>query len=54
MAETDSFSPIQTSEPTIKTGDPFYSESNLERLRKIAAEIDSGKSVLREHQLIEG
>ena len=33
--------------------DPFYSESNMRHLSKIVSEIDSGKAVLQEHDLIE-
>ena len=33
------------------TAEPFYSESNMARLRKIAADIESGKTVLKEHEL---
>jgi len=33
--------------------DPFYSESNMQHLSKIVSEIDSGKAVLQEHDLIE-
>ena len=33
--------------------DPFYSENNLSYLKKVVAEIESGKVVLAEHNLIE-
>ena len=33
--------------------DPFYSESNMKYLRRIVADIESGKAVLQEHELIE-
>ncbi|HCC36160.1 MAG TPA: type II toxin-antitoxin system antitoxin, RelB/DinJ family [Treponema sp.] len=33
--------------------DPFYSPANLERLRKAAADIESGKAKFTEHELIE-
>lgn len=33
--------------------DPFYSESNMNYLKKVISEIDSGKAKLREHELIE-
>ena len=33
--------------------DPFYSESNMNYLKKVINEIDSGKAKLREHELIE-
>lgn len=34
--------------------DPFYSEENMEYLKKVISEIDSGKAKLVEHDLIEG
>lgn len=34
--------------------DPFFSASNLEYLSRVTAEIDSGKSLPVEHELIEG
>ncbi len=33
--------------------DPFYSEANMNRLRKAVADVESGKSILTEHELIE-
>ena len=33
--------------------DPFYSESNMTYLKKIIDDIESGKAVLTEHELIE-
>jgi len=33
--------------------DPFYSDANMERLRKAIADIKSGKAKLTEHELIE-
>ena len=33
--------------------DPFYSESNMNYLKKVISEIDSGKAELHEHELIE-
>ena len=33
--------------------DPFYSEANMAYLKKVMSEIDSGKSALAEHELIE-
>lgn len=33
--------------------DPFYSEANMNYLRKKIADIESGKAVLVEHELIE-
>ena len=33
--------------------DPFYSESNVSYLKKVVEDIESGKAVLAEHELIE-
>lgn len=33
--------------------DPFYSESNITYLKKVIDDIESGKAVLAEHELIE-
>ena len=33
--------------------DPFYSDANMNYLKKVISEIDSGKSKLQEHELIE-
>ncbi len=33
--------------------DPFYSESNIKYLEQVIADIESGKSKLKEHKLIE-
>ena len=35
------------------TADPFYSESNMKYLRRVIAEIESGRAKLTEHELIE-
>ena len=35
------------------SADPFYSESNMNYLEKITADIDSGRAKLVEHDLIE-
>lgn len=35
------------------SADPFYSESNMNHLRSIISDINSGKAVLAEHDLIE-
>ena len=32
--------------------DPFYSESNMSYLKRVVADIESGKAVLTEHDLI--
>ena len=33
--------------------DPFYSESNMTYLKKVVEDIEAGKAVLVEHELIE-
>ena len=33
--------------------DPFYSESNLRYLEKVAADIDAGRAKLAEHSLLD-
>ena len=33
--------------------DPFYSDENMEYLKKIVSEIESGKAQLAEHALLE-
>ena len=35
------------------TADPFYSESNMKYLRSVIGDIESGRSSLAEHELIE-
>lgn len=35
------------------SADPFYSESNMKHLRSVISDIESGKSILKEHKLIE-
>lgn len=35
------------------SADPFYSESNINHLRQIVHDIDTGKAKLTEHELIE-
>ena len=35
------------------TADPFYSEANMKYLRRVIAEIESGRAKLTEHELIE-
>ncbi len=35
------------------SADPFYSKENITELEKRIADIDSGKSTLKEHDLIE-
>ena len=36
------------------SADPFYAESNINHLRQIVHDIDTGKAKLTEHDLIEG
>ena len=33
--------------------DPFYSEKNIEYLKRVIKDIESGKARLKEHELIE-
>ena len=33
--------------------DPFYSESNMSYLKKVVEDIELGKAILKEHELIE-
>lgn len=33
--------------------DPFYSESNMVYLKKVVEDIESGKAILAEHELLE-
>ena len=35
------------------TLDPFYSKSNIQYLEKVTQEIDGGRAVLSEHELVE-
>ena len=35
------------------TADPFYSRENMNRLKKRIHDVNSGKSTLKEHELIE-
>ena len=35
------------------SADPFYSESNVNHLRKVISDIETGKAKLTEHELIE-
>ena len=35
------------------SADPFYSEKNMNYLQSVISDIESGKSVLTEHDLIE-
>ena len=39
--------------PYEASADPFYSESNINHLRQIVHDIDTGKAKLTEHDLIE-
>lgn len=33
--------------------DPFYSESNMKHLKKVISDIESGRTKLGEHELVE-
>lgn len=33
--------------------DPFYSQSNMNYLRRVISNIESGKAILKEHELVE-
>lgn len=33
--------------------DPFFSEANMTRLKQAIADVEAGRSVLKEHELIE-
>ena len=33
--------------------DPFFSEANMARLKQAIADVEAGRSVLKEHELIE-
>ena len=33
--------------------DPFYSENNISRLKKAIADVEAGRSTLKEHELID-
>lgn len=35
------------------SADPFYAESNMEHLRRVIGQIESGEAVLKRHELIE-
>ena len=35
------------------SADPFYSKENMEELERRVADIRSGKSTLKEHELVE-
>lgn len=39
--------------PFQATADPFYSKKNMDRLKKAIDDVNSGKSKLIEHELIE-
>ena len=36
-----------------RIGNSFYSEANMEYLQRVTHDIDTGKSVLQEHELLE-
>ena len=33
--------------------DPFYSDANMSYLKKVISDIDTGKAILAEHELVE-
>lgn len=35
------------------SADPFYSESNMKHLNSVISDIESGRAILTEHELIE-
>ncbi len=44
---------LEKHEPSEESIDPFYSEANMKRLRKAIADVESGRTKLTEHELIE-
>ena len=46
-------SPLYEGDTTVNLTDPFYSESNINHLLGIIADINSGKAKMEEHDLIE-
>ena len=46
-------SPLYEGDTTVDLTDPFYSESNINHLLGIIADINSGKAKMEEHDLIE-
>ena len=46
-------SPLYEGDETVDLSDPFYSESNINHLLGIIADIKSGKAKMEEHDLIE-
>lgn len=39
--------------PFIVSAEPFYSDTNMKHLNSVIEDIESGRSVLKEHELIE-
>ena len=39
--------------PFIVSAEPFYSDANMKHLNSVIEDIESGRSVLKEHELIE-
>lgn len=37
----------------VVASDPFYSDSNMNYLHRVISDIENGKAVLKEHELIE-
>ena len=46
-------SPLYEGDTSVDLSDPFYSESNINHLLSIIADIKSGKAKMEEHDLIE-
>ena len=46
-------SPLYEGDTSVDLSDPFYSESNINHLLGIIADIKSGKAKMEEHDLIE-
>ena len=46
-------SPLYEGDTSVDLTDPFYSESNINHLLGIIADINSGKAKMEEHDLIE-
>lgn len=44
---------LKTNNESEEANDPFYSEANMKYLKKVIDDIQSGRAVLSEHELIE-
>ncbi len=44
---------LATDNESEEANDPFYSEANMKYLKKVIDDIQSGRAVLSEHELIE-